>query len=128
MKLILTLNMIWITGIAFSQVSNTPFIRLTNPYKTANAVRSSRQFITGATCKSCSLTINGIQQKVYPTGAFAYELNLLPGDSVISLLAEAGGKSLTKKINYTYSLPKAPEPVSTLSIESIKTLPEGTWY
>jgi len=125
MKLILTLNMILITGVAFSQANNSPFIRLTNPYKTTNAVKSSRQFIIGATCKNCTLSINGKRQNVYTTGAFAYELNLLPGDSLITLLAENGGKSLTKKINYSYTLPKPPEPVKELGIESIKTIPEG---
>ncbi len=125
MKSLLTIILLAISVLVFSQVNNTPFIRLTNPYKTTNMVQYSRQFVIGATCKNCTLTINGKQQKVYPTGAFAYELNLLPGDSLITLRAETGGKSLTKKINYTYSVPKPAEPVKTLAIEGIKTLPDG---
>lgn len=109
----------------FSQADNTPFIRLINPYKIANPVRSSRQFIIGSTCKSCAVTINNKRVDVYPTGAFAYELNLVPGDSVITILSETKGKSLTKKINYTYTVPIPAEPVRMLGIESIKTYPEG---
>jgi N-acetylmuramoyl-L-alanine amidase len=125
MKFFCTLLMMWMTGIAFSQADNNPFIRLTNPYKTSNAVRSSRQFIIGSTCKSCALTINSKRVVPYPTGAFVYELNLVPGDSLISILAETKGRSLTKKINYTYTLPKPADTVKTLEIESIKTFPEG---
>lgn len=125
MKFFCTLCMLSLTGHVFSQADNTPFIRLINPYKITNAVRSSRQFIIGSTCKSCALTINSKRVNVYPTGAFVYELNLLAGDSVVTVLAENGGKSLTKKINYAYTLPKPAEPVKILEIESIKTFPEG---
>ena len=121
MKILSTIFLICTIAVAYSQ----PFIRLTNPSKTTNAVRSSRQFIIGATCKNCALTINGKRQNVYATGAFAYEVNLLPGDSIITLLAETNGKSLTKKITYSYTLPKPAEPVKMLDIESIRTLPEG---
>ncbi len=125
MKFFVTFNLIWITGVAFSQASVTPFIRLTNPYKSANPVKYSRQFIIGSTCKACALTINGKPVKVYPTGAFAFELNLVPGDTVFTLFAKSGVKSLTKKISYAYTLPKPAEPVSIFAIESIKTFPEG---
>ncbi len=125
MKFSLTLFLIWMAGVAFSQATNNPYIRLTNPYKTTNAVRSSRQFIIGSTCKNCALTINSKRVKVYPTGAFVLELNLSPGDSLITILAETGGKSLTKKISYSYTLPLPAEPVKILEIESIRTFPEG---
>lgn len=125
MKFFYTLILMACCGWVFSQSENKPFIRLTNPYQINNAISSSRQFIIGSTCKNCVVTINDKTIKVYPTGAFAFELNLLPGETTIHLLAEAGKKSVTKKINYTYSLPRPAEPVKTLSIESIKTFPEG---
>ena len=125
MKFLNTLILLACCGWAFSQSADKPFIRLTNPYQANNTVSSSRQFIIGSTCKKCVVTINDKTIKVYPTGAFAYELNLQQGDTVIHLLAEAGNKSITKKINYAYSLPKPAEPVTTLAIESIKTFPEG---
>lgn len=125
MKILLTCIMMWTTSVLFSQDTNTPFIRLTNPYKTTNLVRTSRQFLVGATCKNCALTINGKRVNVYPTGAFAYEFNLQQGDSVMTLLAENGGRSLTKKISYTFTPAKPAEPVKTLVIESIRSIPEG---
>ena len=125
MKLFCTLVTIWTTGFVYSQSGATPFIRLTNPLKITNAVKSPRHFIIGSTCKSCVLTINGKKVKVYPTGAFAQEVNLLPGDSLITLLATAGSKSIAKMITYNYKLPMPAEPLKTLGIESIKTFPTG---
>lgn len=125
MKLFCTVILIWTTGIIYSQAVDAPFIRLTNPLKITNEVKYSRQFIIGSTCKNCELTINNSNIKIYPTGAFAFELNLLPGDSLFTIIAKIGSKSLTKKVRYAYSLPKPAEPVKTLDIESIKTFPAG---
>jgi len=125
MKFFYTIILMACCGSVFSQSEVKPFIRLTNPYQTNINIGSSRQFIIGSTCKNCVLTINDKTIRVYPTGAFAYELNLQPGQTAINILATAGSKSVTKKINYNYSIPKLPEPVSTLAIESIKTFPEG---
>jgi N-acetylmuramoyl-L-alanine amidase len=103
-----------------------PFIRLTDPLKTNNAVSTSRQFVIGSTCKTCVITINAQPVKVYPTGAFAFELNLLPGDSNINIIASSvSKKSATKKISFVYSPPKPADTVKTLAIESIQTFPEG---
>jgi len=117
--------MCFVFNYLYCQNAAAPFVRLTNPYKTALVVKSSRQFIIGSTCKTCTLTINNTPVKVYPTGAFAHELNLVPGDSLFTILAAEGKKSLTKKITYTYTPPLPPEAVKALGIESIKTLPEG---
>lgn len=125
MKFFYTLIFMACRGGLFSQSADKPFIRLTNPYQPANIIGSSRQYIIGSTCKNCVLTINDKTIKVYPTGAFAYELNLLPGETTIQLLAVAGTKSVTKKIRYAYSLPIPAVAVATLAIESIKTFPEG---
>ena len=125
MKIFLTNFLMLFTITVFSQTENSPFIRLTSPYQTLNTVRSSRQFIVGSTCKNCALTINSKRINVYPTGAFVHQLDLLTGDSVITILAETGGKSSTKKIKYTYTLPKPAEPVKTLAVEFIKTFPAG---
>ena len=125
MKFFLAIAFALVTNHIFSQANIAPFIRLTSPNKTTLVVKSSRQFIIGATCKECTLTINNKPVKVYPTGAFAYEVNLMPGDSIFTLLAASGNKSLSKKITYTFTPALPPEPVKTLGIESIKTLPEG---
>jgi N-acetylmuramoyl-L-alanine amidase len=111
---------------AFAQTTDKPFIKLVDPLKPANTVRAAKQFIVGSTCKSCMLTINGQAVQVYPTGAFAYELSLYPGDTSFTLIAfSAPDKSVNKKISYTYALPAPPDTVKTLDITSIETFPEG---
>lgn len=129
MKKIILTAAIFITSKAFSQNADNPFIHLQEPAKEKNSVKVSKQFITGATCKNCSLTINGQSVKVYPTGAFAYELNLKPGDSSFNMIAFATpGRSVNKKIAYTYSLPLPPDTVKTLDFASIETFPEGNLF
>ncbi|MEO6232876.1 MAG: N-acetylmuramoyl-L-alanine amidase [Ferruginibacter sp.] len=125
MKILITIATFFLLNTVYSQDANTPFIRLTNPYKSSNEVKWSRNFIIGATCKNCRLTINGTTVKIYPTGAFAYELNLVSGDTTFTMIAEGGAKSSSKKINYSYTIPKPAEPVKSLGIESIQTFPEG---
>ncbi|MFT3909478.1 MAG: N-acetylmuramoyl-L-alanine amidase [Ferruginibacter sp.] len=111
---------------ASAQVAEKPFIKLTNPDKEKNNTTSSQQFIIGSTCKSCNLMINGEKIKVYPTGAFAYEIRLKEGDNVFTLVAiSESGKSASKAIHFIYEIPKPAEPVKTFGIESIRTFPEG---
>lgn len=109
----------------YAQEPVAPFIKLVNPFRATNDVQWSRQFIIGATCVGCQLTINSEAVPVFPTGAFAKELKLLPGDTAFVLVATASGKSASKRVAYSYTLPKPAEPVTTLSIESIQTFPEG---
>ena len=133
MKIILTLQLLFITPLAFSQDlsrqsgnADKPFIKLVEPLKEKNNVSSSRNFLIGSTCKSCNLTVNGTAVKVYPTGAFAYELNLKTGDTAFNMIAFATpNQSVNKKILYSYSLPAPPDTVKTLDIASIETFPEG---
>jgi N-acetylmuramoyl-L-alanine amidase len=125
MKIVVAFITILLPKILLSQASQ-PFIRLINPFKANNAVTASRQFITGSTCKTCEMSINAKPVKVYPTGAFGFELNLKPGDSTFNIVAKSTqGLVTTKTINYTYTLPKPAEPVKTLDIENIQTYPEG---
>jgi N-acetylmuramoyl-L-alanine amidase len=109
----------------FAQNSDKPFIKLVQPYKEANTVTMPGGFIIGSTCKTCTVKVNEKPVQVYGTGAFAIELNLIPGDTAFTIIAAISGKSVSKKINYTYTLPKPAEPVKILDIESIETYPEG---
>jgi N-acetylmuramoyl-L-alanine amidase len=108
----------------FVMAQDNPFIKLVEPTKENNAVKTSRNFLVGSTCKNCTLTINGNDVKVYATGAFAYEVNLKPGDTVFNLMASSG-QSATKKISYNYTLPAPHDTVKILDIASIETFPEG---
>ncbi len=129
MKYLLLLTVIFLGGSVFSQDPVKPFIHLQDPSKERNMVKSSRQFIVGSTCKNCSITINKQAVKVYATGAFAYELNLKPGDSAFTLIAFAApDRSVSKKIIYNYSLPLPPDTVKILDIASIETFPEGNLF
>ncbi len=111
---------------AYAQDTALPFIRLVQPFTEKTTVKSFRQYIVGSTCKTCQLTINEKPVKVFPTGAFAYELNLFLGDTSFALVAaNADGKMATKKVNYTFALPPPSMPVRTLGIESIETFPQG---
>ncbi len=126
MKITLTFLILISAAIAFSQTAEKPFIKLVTLGKEQNAVRSSRNFLIGSTCKSCSLTVNGNEVKVYATGAFAYEVNLKPGDTIFNIEATAiDNKIFLKKINYNYTLPPPPDTVKVLDIASIETFPEG---
>ena len=129
MKHVITLPLLFVANMLFGQSDDKPFIKLTQPAKEQNNVSSGRQFVVGSTCKSCGLSINDQPVKVYPTGAFAYELNLTPGDTAFTLVAFVPpDKTSTKRITYTYTLPPKPDTVKTLEIVSIETLPEGNLF
>lgn len=112
-----------------AQTGEKPFIKLVEPTKTEISTKAARQYIVGSTCKTCNLSINGMSVKVYPTGAFAYELNLKPGDTAFNLVASsAPDKTVSKKLSYAYTLPAPPDTVKTLDIASIETFPEGNLF
>jgi N-acetylmuramoyl-L-alanine amidase len=118
--------LLFITTNTFAQNNDKPFIRLQQPLKENNPVKSSRQFISGATCKTCTLTINDQPVKVYSTGGFAYQLDLALGDTSFVLSATSSdNNTITKKLNYSYSLPRPADTVKTLTITSTATFPEG---
>jgi len=102
-----------------------PFIRLVQPLKTDVQVSSAVQFISGSTCKSCSLSIQGLPVKVYPTGAFAFEINLQPGDSAINIISIMGAQQATKTIRYNYKPNEPSVALDSVAIGSIQTFPEG---
>lgn len=102
------------------------FIRLTQPGKQSNAVTSTRQFLVGSTCKSCSLYVNDELQKVYPTGAFAIEVELEEGNNPFVIKSVGpNGDSLQRTVTFSYNIPQAPEPVTSVNIAYIQTFPEG---
>ena len=126
------LLIVWLLAIASTsraQVADKPFIKLVEPSKEKNMVKTSRQFLIGSTCKTCSLTVNGQPVKVYATGGFAYELNLLPGDTSFIMNAAIGSvNGISKTINYNYSLAPAPDTIKTLQIANVETFPAGNLY
>ena len=126
MKFFVTASFVLFMNMAMAQVGDKPFIRLVDPLKENTAVNSSKQYIVGSTCKTCTLSINEAPVKVYPTGAFAYELNLTEGENLFDIIATSSKNgSENKKIIFTYTIPKPAEPVKELGIERIQTFPEN---
>ncbi len=129
MKFLLIIPAMLISNFSFAQTTDKPFIKLVEPAKVQINVKTSRQYIVGSTCKACNLIINSQAVKVYPTGAFAYELNLKPGDTAFTLIAfTAPDRSVHKKLNYNYTLPPPPDTVKLLYIATIETFPEGNLF
>ena len=125
MKFFLATLFLLSTQFTFSQTTENPFIKLVQPSKENNNVSSSTTFIIGSTCKKCIITVNGKPVKVFSTGAFAIELNLKPGDTSFHIIATSNEISISKKLNYKYTLPKPATAVKILDIETIETYPEG---
>jgi N-acetylmuramoyl-L-alanine amidase len=121
--------MLAITFSANAQGGDKPFIKLVEPTKEKNTVKSSRQFLIGSTCKTCSLSVNGQAVKVYATGGFAYELNVLPGDTSFIMNAAIGSNDgISKTILYHYTPPPVADTVKTLQVTQIETFPAGNLY
>jgi N-acetylmuramoyl-L-alanine amidase len=125
MKFYLFILTVFIPSALLAQEQDAPFVKLINPFKTGNAVSSSRQFIIGSACKNCTVSVNDKPVKVYSTGAFAFEVNLKPGDSSFIVKATGAARSVSKTINYTYTPPKPSGATKTLDIEVVQTFPEG---
>ena len=128
MKSLVTLALVLAASVAYPQ-SDKPFIKLVEPTAEQNNVKTSRQYIVGSTCKSCGLSINDQPVKVYPSGGFAFELNLKPGDTAFNIVAFfPPDRTSVKRVVYNYTVPPPPDTVKTLDIASIEMIPEGNLY
>jgi N-acetylmuramoyl-L-alanine amidase len=125
MKRMILASLVFSTVFASAQQTEKPVIRLVDPLRENNSTRSSKAFVSGSTCKTCSITINGADVKVYSTGAFAYELKLTPGYNQVDIVATQGKQQAVKKLNFQYVLPSPPDTVKTLDIVQVQTFPEG---
>ena len=102
------------------------FISLTEPLKEENVSLTAQRFIIGKTCSTCTLTINDQPAKVYPTGAFAFEILLVEGDTVFTVKATCPNKKeIVKRIKYKFKKAIPEKTDSTFSIERISIYPEG---
>jgi N-acetylmuramoyl-L-alanine amidase len=118
----------FITSVLFFQAvtAQQVFLRINTPSKTQNTVTSSKQFITGLTCKGCTLTVNGTETKVWPTGAFAVELNLKLGDTSF-LLEAANDKAAkeSKRIFFSYQVPEKEKSLTTNTVAYWRIEPQA---
>lgn len=115
-----------VTGIGFAQKGvKPPPLKLVTPARATMTVSTARQFITGTTCDSCQLTINGSPVKVYSTGAFAYAAALKEGSNNFFIKTGNGSKTTEQNVLFEYVPPAPPKPVETFTIEQVTIEPEG---
>lgn len=106
-----------------------PYIHLVHPSRTTIYTDHRINYISGNTCKKCTLSVNGQTIKVYPTGAFAVAFDLQPGDSILLFKSKNHESALyTKEVVYHYRVPAPPLPDTTFSIESAQTFPSGNCW
>ena len=111
-----------------AQSIEKPFIKFSPALKEINPVSTKQQFIVGSTCKSCALTINEDTVKVYKTGGFAYECNLLENENIFVIESSLKDKKIQQKVIFDLNIPLPPKAVSSFGIESIKVIPdENLW-
>ncbi len=113
---------------AEGQKTEKVFLKIATPAKDLNTVNASRQFITGLTCKNCTVIINEEPVKVYSTGAFAYQILLQPGQNIFTIKANDGKKNIERNVQYLYVISEKALAVSGLQIASVQTFPEGDLY
>ena len=70
--------------------------------------------------------MNGVEVKVWPTGAFSTEVNLKLGDTSYQMIAtDRRGFVITQKIFYSYQLPVKEKEIITNSVEYLRIEPQG---
>lgn len=103
-----------------------PHVRLVHPYKPVVETSRSVNYVSGNTCKGCTLTANGKAVKVYSTGGFAVEVDLRGADSTVVFRAtNSSGASATRSLAFHYQAPVAETAVSDFKIASVTTYPAG---
>jgi N-acetylmuramoyl-L-alanine amidase len=110
-------------------MAQQPVIHVIHPYRTTITTTQSRNYLSGNTCKNCTLSINGQEVKVYPTGAFAIQLDLHPGDTTLVLKSQNPADAVsTKSLVYHYQISQPEEPVNDFRIASVTTFPSGNCW
>ncbi|MFN8265695.1 MAG: N-acetylmuramoyl-L-alanine amidase [Chitinophagaceae bacterium] len=105
------------------------FLKLVTPNKNQTVVTAAKQYITGTTCKECTVQLNEQPVKVWPTGAFAAELNLAPGDTSVQLTAtDTKGNKTTQKLFFSYKLPVKETAVTGKTVAYWRIEPAGNLY
>jgi N-acetylmuramoyl-L-alanine amidase len=103
-----------------------PHVQLVHPYKPVVETSRSVNYVSGNTCRGCTLTANGKAVRVYPTGGFAVEVDLRGADSTIVFRAtNPSGAGATRSLTFRYQAPVAETAESDFKIASVTTDPAG---
>lgn len=110
----------------FLTEAQNPALNILRPGKDSVITSVSRHYISGNTCPSCRLTLNGESVKVWPTGAFAVSIDLEPGDTIIQLSStDPSGAQTEHKLVYEMRLPEPVKEEEEFRISSVKMTPSG---
>lgn len=102
------------------------YIHLSQPTREQNNVNNARQFISGRTCKGCTLRLNNDSIHVYTTGSFAVRQELKPGRTPLVLTAtDSTGRTYTRQITYYYQPVPPPAPTPVFRIDYFTITPKG---
>ncbi|MFZ9717984.1 MAG: N-acetylmuramoyl-L-alanine amidase family protein [Chitinophagaceae bacterium] len=103
-----------------------PSLKLVRPSRDQVQVAVAKQFITGATCASCNVNVNGNVVKVWPTGAFATEVMLTEGSNRIVVTAtNEGGLTTERVLTYQYNKPIPEKTLTQPTVEHVRIEPAG---
>jgi N-acetylmuramoyl-L-alanine amidase len=99
------------------------------PEEDTTETSSSRYRLSGSTLPGCSVTLNGIPQRVYPTGAFVGLLQLEVGENRFVLRArDPQGRDEERTVLLIRKPPLASTPSDTLAIDSLLLEPRETLW
>ena len=85
---------------------------------------SAKHYLRGMTDPDARIEVNGRTFKVYPTGAFAAEVQLTEGDNKVTVKAvRPDGSTREESFDIRYTLPQKPQPVEGFAIERFTTVP-----
>lgn len=113
-------------SVTFGASAQQPFVHLVHPYKPVVQTSRSVNYVSGNTCKGCTLTVNSHPVKVYPTGGFALEVDLSsPDSSLVFKTVQASGAAATKTLVFHYQPPVVENTVTDFRIASVTTDPSG---
>jgi N-acetylmuramoyl-L-alanine amidase len=103
-----------------------PFIHLSQPTREQNNVNNARQYLSGRTCKGCTLRLNNDSIHVYSTGSFAIKQELKPGRTALVLTAaDSTGRTYSRPITYYYHPVPPPTPTPVFRIDYFTITPQG---
>jgi N-acetylmuramoyl-L-alanine amidase len=124
MKKSALLLIIFSLGAILSVAQNGNFIKVIVPERDSIVIAAKYQRLNACTKPGSNVTINGENYKVYPTGAFAGYIALLPGLNrlVIESVHPTQGK-VTKTMVIESKIPEPEKIVSNFSIEYARTIP-----
>ncbi len=126
---------IFFTSIIVSLLCSTapaqqvPTIVLIVPEEDSTVTMSAVYRLSASATPGCGVTLNGIRQHVYRSGAFAGLLQLTIGENIFTIVAtDPSGKTATKQFLVTRQAPPQSSRTDTLAIEGTLMRPSADMW